>query len=378
MISLKSLFNFAQPSPVITPDQILGALSTVLEPEVNRDIVSLGMVKNVRCRDGIVAFTLQLREAGTPLQVPIERRARQALKTIPGFKEVEITFATTPSSPLRNSNQLATSAKNIIAIASGKGGVGKSTVAVNLAVALAKMGHRVGLLDGDVYGPNVPIMMGVANEQPILFGDQIFPPTAHGVTVMSMGLLVPAAAPVIWRGPMLHQAIRQMARDVLWGELDYLLVDLPPGTGDIQLTLTQSLPLAGALLVTTPQAVATADVLKGGAMFQQLHVPLLGLVENMSYYLCGHCGERDYIFGQGGGERVSQQLGTTVIAQVPLDSAVRHQGDQGTPVVIAAPESPAAKALLGAAAALVERVNQLPPRKQPLSFVADPELKILA
>jgi len=378
MITLKSLFHLIQPLPSITPDQIMGALSTVLEPEVNRDIVALGMVKNVSCRDGIVAFTIQLREAGTPLQVPIERRARQALKTIPGLKGVEITFATTPSSPLRNTNQLSTSAKTIIAIASGKGGVGKSTVAVNLAVALAKMGHRVGLLDGDVYGPNVPIMMGVANEQPILFGDQIFPPTAHGVTVMSMGLLVPAAAPVIWRGPMLHQAIRQMARDVLWGQLDYLLVDLPPGTGDIQLTLTQSLPLAGALLVTTPQEVATADVLKGGAMFQQLHVPLLGLVENMSYYLCAHCGQPDYIFGQGGGERVSQQLGTTVLAQVPLDSMVRQQGDQGTPIVIAAPDSAAAKAFCDAAVALVARVEQLPPRKQPITFTADLDLKILA
>lgn len=378
MINLQVLRHWLKPPPTIGPDQILHALSTVLEPEVNRDLVALGMVKNVSCRDGVVTFTIHLREAGSPLQVPIERRAKQAVSALPGVKDVQITFATTPHSPLRDTNRLTLTADAIIAIASGKGGVGKSTVAVNLAVALAQMGKRVGLLDGDVHGPNVPLMMGLANEQPILFGDQIFPLTAHGVTVMSMGLLVPEGAPVIWRGPMLHQAIRQMARDVLWGQLDYLLVDLPPGTGDVQLTLTQSLPLAGAVLVTTPQAVATADVLKGGAMFQQLGVPLLGLIENMSYYLCPCCGQPDYIFGQGGSERLKRQLGTTLLAEIPLDSAVRQQGDQGTPLVLAAPDRAAAQAFQRAATVLTERVAQLPRRKPPVVFTADPALKILA
>jgi ATP-binding protein involved in chromosome partitioning len=192
-----------------------------------------------------------------------------------------------------------------------------------------------------------------------------------------MGLLVPADTPVIWRGPMLHQALRQLLRDVLWGELDYLLVDLPPGTGDVQLTLTQSLPLAGAVLVTTPQAVAAADVLKGGEMFRQLDVPLLGLIENMSYYLCPHCGQPDYVFGQGGGERLSRQLHTDLLVQVPLAGEVRAHGDQGLPVVLAAPTSAAARAFQQAAASLVERVNRLPVRKQPVHLAHDPDLKLI-
>jgi ATP-binding protein involved in chromosome partitioning len=369
MLKLTSLFGRSN-QRTVTADEILAALGTVLEPEVKRDIVSLGMVKDLRCRDGVVAFTIQLREAGSPLQVPLERRTRHALAKITGIREVEITFATTAESTLRNTNRLSLSAGAIIAIASGKGGVGKSTIAVNLAVALAQMGRRVGLLDGDIHGPNVPLMMGIGEDEgPILFGEQIFPPTAHGVTVMSMGLLVPEQAPVLWRGPMLHQAIRQMVRDVLWGELDYLLVDLPPGTGDVQLTLTQSLSLAGALLVTTPQDVATADVLKGGAMFQQLNVPILGLVENMSYYLCPHCGERDYLFGEGGGKRLCRQLQTSLLAQVPLDSSVRRHADNGTPIVVAAPESAAAQALRTAAATLIQRVDGLPPRaEEPMIF----------
>ncbi len=229
---------------------------------------------------------------------------------IPGVKDVNITFETSPRSQLRDTSKLNFGAKAVVA--SGKGGVGKSTVAVNLAVALAQLGQRVGLLDGDIHGPNVPLMMGIADQRPFAFGEQILPPAAHGVTVMSMGLLVPAEAPVIWRGPMMHQAIRQLLRDVMWGELDYLIVDLPPGTGDVQLTLTQSLPLAGAVLVTTPQDVALADVIKGGEMFHQLDVPVLGLIENMSYYICPHCGQPDFIFGEGGGEQLSQNLITYV------------------------------------------------------------------
>lgn len=368
---------FTQKTKAVSPDQVLAALSTVLEPEVNRDLVTLGMVKNLACRGGVVSFSVQLREAGSPLQVPLERRARRAVLALPGVQAVEIDFTTGPLSGLRSTQPLNSVAQTVIAIASAKGGVGKSTVAVNLAVALTQQGHRVGLLDGDIHGPNLPLLLGLADEQPLLFGDQLYPPTAHGVTVMSMGLLVPAAAPVIWRGPMLHQALRQLLRDVLWGELDYLLVDLPPGTGDVQLTLTQSLPLAGAVLVTTPQAVATADVLKGGEMFRQLNVPLLGLIENMSYYLCPHCGQPDYIFGQGGAARLSQQLHTDVLVQVPLSTAVRAGGDEGLPAVLAAPTSAAAHAFQQAAAMLAERVKSLPIRPPPVQFVADPDLKLI-
>jgi ATP-binding protein involved in chromosome partitioning len=345
-----------QPNPV-TPDQVLAALSHVLEPEVNRDLVSLGMVHDLAVRNGLVRFTVRLREAGSPLQVPIERRARKAVLAIAGVKEVQITFETAPRSVLRDTSRLNLDAKYILAIASSKGGVGKSTVAANLAVALGQMGHRVGLLDGDIHGPNIPLMLGISDEQPIAFGERIFPPQAHGVTVMSMGLLVPADAPVIWRGPMMHQAIRQLLRDVMWGELDYLIVDLPPGTGDVQLTLIQTLPLTGAVMVTTPQDVALADVRKGGEMFHQLNVPVLGIIENMSYYVCLHCGQPESIFGEGAGEQLSQKLNAPLLGQVPLDLAVRVGGDGGIPVVLAAPTSPAGNALQRATEALITRIQ---------------------
>ncbi len=370
-------FGFLKRSISVTPDQVLDALGKVLEPEVNRDLLSLGMVKNVAARDGVVSFTIRLREAGSPLQVPIERRARRAVLAIPGVKEVNITFEAGPRSQLRDTSQLQLNAKAVVAIASGKGGVGKTTVAVNLAVTLAQIGQRVGLLDGDIHGPNVPLMMGLTDEQPFAFGDQIFPPAAHGVAVMSMGLLVPPDAPVIWRGPMMHQAIRQLLRDVMWGQLDYLIVDLPPGTGDVQLTLTQTLPLAGAVMVTTPQDVALADVVKGGEMFRQLDVPVLGIVENMSYYLCKHCGQPEYVLGQGGGERLSQRLGTSVLAKIPLDAAVRVGGDEGLPVVLAAPDSPAGKAFRRAAEAVVAQVSASPPRLILASYAPDPDLRII-
>ena len=375
---MKHPLGFLKRSDPVTPDQVMLALSKVLEPEVNRDLVSLGMVKNVAARNGVVSFTVRLREAGSPLQVPIERRARHAVLAIPGVKDVNITFETGPRSQLRDTSKLNFGAKAVVAVASGKGGVGKSTVAVNLAVALAQMGQRVGLLDGDIHGPNVPLMMGIADQRPFAFGEQILPPAAHGVTVMSMGLLVPAEAPVIWRGPMMHQAIRQLLRDVMWGELDYLIVDLPPGTGDVQLTLTQSLPLAGAVLVTTPQDVALADVIKGGEMFHQLDVPVLGLIENMSYYICPHCGQPDFIFGEGGGEQLSQRLNTTLLAKVPLDSTIRMCGDSGMPVVLAAPDSRAGQAFSQAAEAVNTKVKALPPREIPYMYIPDPDLKIVS
>jgi ATP-binding protein involved in chromosome partitioning len=375
---MKNPLGFLKRSPPVSPDQIMSALQTVLEPEVNRDLVALGMVHNVAARDGKVSFSIRLREAGTPLQVPIERRARRAVLAIPGVQAVDIHFETSPASPLRDTNRLSLNVRTIIAVASGKGGVGKSTVAVNLAASLARMNHRVGLLDGDIHGPNIPLMMGIPGEQPIAFGEQIYPPSAHGVTVMSMGFLVPPGAPVIWRGPMLHQAIRQLVRDVMWGQLDYLVVDLPPGTGDVQLTLTQSLPLAGAVMVTTPQDVALGDVLKGGEMFRQLDVPVLGVIENMSHFICPHCGKPENIFGEGGGQRLSEQLATTLLARVPLDPAIRVGSDYGTPIVLSAPESPSGQALHQAVELLLSNIKALPPRPAPFHFVPDPDLHIIS
>lgn len=376
---MANLFSFfKRQSPSITPDQVLAALGGVLEPEVSRDIVSLGMVKNLACRDGTVSFTLRLREAGSPLQVPLERLARRAVLALPGVQAVEITFETSPTSTLRETGRLNLNAKHIVAVASGKGGVGKSTVAANLAVALAQMGQRVGLLDGDIHGPNIPLMLGLAGEQPLAFAEQIFPLTAHGLKVMSMGLLVPAETPVIWRGPMLHQALRQLLRDVMWGNLDLLIVDLPPGTGDVQLTLTQSLPLSGAVMVTTPQEVALADVIKGAEMFRQLDIRVLGFVENMSYYICPHCGQAEAIFGKEGGQRLSQKLGVPLLGQIPLDPAVHRSGDSGQPIVLSAPQSPAGQALRQVAETILSSLQALPPPKTDSpGYTVYPELKII-
>ncbi len=241
--------------------------------------------------------------------------------------------------------------KHVIAISSGKGGVGKSTVAVNLAVALSLNGAKVGLLDADIYGPNIPMMMGV-EKTPEQQDGKITPAESHGVKLISMGFFVPEDTAVVWRGPMVHTAIQQLFRDVLWGELDYLLIDLPPGTGDAQLTLTQLVPLAGAVTVTTPQEVALHDVRKGMMMFQKVNVPLLGIVENMSFYVCGHCGERTEIFSHGGGERAAEKLGIPFLGRVPIDPAIRIGGDTGNPVVIATPDSPQAKAFREIAAKL--------------------------
>lgn len=233
--------------------------------------------------------------------------------------------------------------KHVIAISSGKGGVGKSTVAVNLAVALSLNGAKVGLLDADIYGPNIPMMMGV-EKTPEQQEGKITPAESHGIKLISMGFFVPEETAVVWRGPMVHTAIQQLFRDVLWGELDYLLIDLPPGTGDAQLTLTQLVPLAGAVTVTTPQEVALHDVRKGVMMFQKVNVPLLGIVENMSFFVCGHCGERTEIFSHGGGERAAEKLGIPFLGRVPIDPAIRAGGDTGNPIVIAKPDSPQAKA----------------------------------
>ncbi len=246
--------------------------------------------------------------------------------------------------------------KHIIAVASGKGGVGKSTVATNLAVALAQAGERVGLMDADIYGPNIPMMMGVP-EPPGKEGDKIRPAEAHGVKIMSMGFFVPDDTAVVWRGPMVHTAIQQFFRDVVWGELDDLLIDLPPGTGDAQLSVSQIVPLTGVVTVTTPQDVALFDVRKGLMMFQKVNVPLLGLIENMSFFVCGHCGTRTDIFSSAGGERAAQKFDVPFLGRIPLDPAIREGGDSGVPLVVADPDSPQTKAFQAAAEALRQRVR---------------------
>ena len=248
--------------------------------------------------------------------------------------------------------------KHIIAVASGKGGVGKSTVSANLSVVLAQTGAKVGLMDADIYGPNIPMMMGVP-EPPEKEGDKIKPAQAHGVKIISMGFFVPEETAIVWRGPMVHTAIQQFFRDVLWGELDYLLVDLPPGTGDAQLSLSQIVPLTGVVTVTTPQEVALYDVRKGLMMFKKVNVPLLGVIENMSFFVCGHCGERTEIFSFAGGERAAKKFDIPFLGRIPLDPAIREGGDAGMPIVVSDPNSPLTKAFQGVAEALQTRVREL-------------------
>ena len=248
--------------------------------------------------------------------------------------------------------------KHIIAVASGKGGVGKSTVSTNLSVALAQTGAKVGLMDADIYGPNIPMMMGVP-KPPEKEGDKIKPAEAHGVKIISMGFFVPEETAIVWRGPMVHTAIQQFFRDVLWGELDYLLVDLPPGTGDAQLSLSQIVPLTGVVTVTTPQEVALYDVRKGMMMFKKVNVPLLGVIENMSFFVCGHCGERTEIFSFAGGERAAKKFEIPFLGRIPLDPAIREGGDAGMPIVVSDPNSPLTLAFQGVAEALLTRVREL-------------------
>ncbi len=266
-----------------------------------------------------------------------------------------------PGLSAQEGHNLIPGVRKVIAVSSGKGGVGKSTVAVNLALALSLDGSKVGLLDADIYGPNTPMMMGV-DKPPEQKDGKIAPAERHGVKLISMGFFVPEETAVVWRGPMVHTAIQQFFRDVLWGELDYLLIDLPPGTGDAQLTLSQLVPLSGAIAVTTPQEVALHDVRKGLMMFQKVNVPLLGIIENMSYFVCGHCGHRTDIFSHGGGERAAEKLGIPFLGRIPIDPAIRDGGDTGRPIVVADPQSPQAAAFRDIAAKIVARLAEMDAR----------------
>jgi ATP-binding protein involved in chromosome partitioning len=359
-----------------TEAQVMQALSRVIEPELHKDLVTLNMVHNVKIDRGQVDFTVMLTTPACPLQNQIEEEARAAVMAIPGVQRVNVNFDANVPGDRRLMSKMDIGVKNAIAVASGKGGVGKSTIATNLALALSQSGAKVGLLDADIYGPNIPLMMG-AHERPRAANGRILPPLAYGVKLMSMGFLVEEGTPVIWRGPMIHTALRQFLSDVDWGNLDYMVVDLPPGTGDASLSLAQSLSLTGVVIVTTPQDVALADVVKGIAMFKQLEVPVLGVVENMSYFVCGHCGERTDIFSHGGGQAVAQRMDVPFLGEVPIDPVVRAGGDSGQPVVVTEPDSPPALAICDiaakvAAAVSVQNVNN-PLRPE---FEADPDLPV--
>jgi ATP-binding protein involved in chromosome partitioning len=343
--------------PTLTEATILDALRQVQEPELGRDIVTLNMVKAIEIEGSRVAFTIELTTPACPLKDEIEGNARSVLAGI-GAEAIEITWgAMVRRATPQQAEAILPNVKNVIAVGSGKGGVGKSTVSVNLAVALAQAGAKVGLLDADITGPNVPMMLGVAGQPKASENNKITPLERHGVKCISIQFFVPEGQPIVWRGPLVGGAIQQFLRDVDWGDLDYLVVDLPPGTSDAQLTLAQSVPLSGAVLVTTPQEVALSDVGKALAMFKRLSVPILGLVENMTAFACPHCGELTEIFGRGGGERFCQEHGIDFLGGVPLDVTVRQGGDVGVPAVAQREPGPAARALTAVAGAVAARMS---------------------
>jgi ATP-binding protein involved in chromosome partitioning len=329
----------------ITETAVLDVLRQVQEPELGGDLVSRNMVKDLKVAGRDVAFTIELTTPACPLKDEIEADVRSKLTPL-GVEGIEITWGATvrraaPSQP----QQLVPGVKNIIAVASGKGGVGKSTVSVNLAVALAQSGASVGLLDADITGPNIPMMMGVDGQPKARESNKITPLERHGVKVISIQFFVPEGQPIVWRGPLVGGAIQQFLRDVDWGELDYLVIDLPPGTSDAQLTLAQAVPISGTVLVTTPQEVALSDVAKALAMLKRMSVPVVGVVENMTGFVCSHCGEVTEIFGRGGGERFAREHGLEYLGGIPLDVTVRQGGDVGVPAVAQREPGPAAQAL---------------------------------
>jgi len=339
-----AFWNKEDKNSTLNEDQVLAVLKQVQDPDLHKDIVSLGFIRNLKIDSGAVSFDLNLTTPACPVKDQMRDQAIALVKGLPGVQNVEVKM----TSEVRSMPQLDKSAlkgvRNIVAVGSGKGGVGKSTIAVNIAASLAAAGARVGLLDGDIYGPTTPIMLGM-ELPPKSIGNRMIPQEASGMKFISMGLLVKSDQPLIWRGPMAHKALQQCLFDVEWGELDYLVVDLPPGTGDVHLTLAQAVPLTGAVIVSTPQDVGLRISMKTLRMFQQTRVPILGIVENMSYYICPHCNSRDHIFGQGGGRRAAEQLEIPFLGEVPLDLAIRTQSDIGKPIVIAQPDAPSARTL---------------------------------
>ncbi len=347
----------------LNANSVLEVLKPVQDPELHKSLVELNMIRNVKIEDGNVSFTLVLTTPACPLRQFIVEDCERAIKTLPGVNKIDVEVtAETPSQKSLPDRTGIAGVKNIIAVSSGKGGVGKSSVAVNVAVALAQAGAKVGLIDADIYGPNAPTMLGLegvgVTVRPSAQGDIIEPAFNHGVKLVSMGFLIDKDQPVIWRGPMLNGVIRQFLYQVEWGDLDYLIVDMPPGTGDAQLTMAQAVPMAGVVIVTTPQTVALLDSRRGLKMFQQLGVPVLGIVENMSYFIPPDLPDRRYdIFGSAGGEKTAQELNVPLLGCVPLEIPLREGGDSGVPIVAGDPDSASAQALTAIAQQIAAKVS---------------------
>jgi ATP-binding protein involved in chromosome partitioning len=360
-----------------TESAVLEALRLIRDPDGGQDIVTLGLVRELRIQGAEVSFTLAFAGQAPATKAALHSSASKVVSQLPGVSRVSVKMGsaapvTRPpgqaahahGQPAAAPAELIPEVKHTVAVSSGKGGVGKSTVAVNLALALKQSGAQVGLVDVDVYGPDVPLMMG-AKGRPGMFDNKIIPVEAHGIKIMSIGLLVAEREALVWRGPMIHSAVQQFLRDVNWGALDYLVFDMPPGTGDAQLSLSQVVPLSGVVMVTTPQDVALLDVRKALGMFRKLNVPILGVVENMSYFIAPDTGRRYAIFGEGGGQRVADEFGVPLLGQIPLEMETREGGDAGVPITVGHPESAPAQAFRKIAAAVAARVEAVAALKLP-------------
>jgi ATP-binding protein involved in chromosome partitioning len=337
---------------------VLEALKVVQDPDLHRDIVALGFVKDLKIDESRVSFTIELTTPACPVKDQMRDQARAAVMQVPGVAAVDVQMSARvrDAGGVDGTRSPIAGVKNVIAIGAGKGGVGKTTVAVNLAIALAKCGGRVGLIDADIYGPNVPIMLGVKT-QLTTDGEKIVPAEKFGLQLISMGFLTSDDAPIIWRGPMLHGALQQFFREVRWRDLDYMVVDLPPGTGDVALSLSQTIPVAGSVVVTTPQQVSLADSRRAVAMYKKLNIPPLGLIENMSHFVCPECQHEADIFGHGGGEKMAAELGIPFLGRIPIYQPIREGSDAGVPLMISEPDSPASRAFMAAAERMAAQIS---------------------
>ena len=361
---------------MITEDQVKAALATVIDPLLEADIVSYRILRTFELQGDDVLVRLDIPTHAYPLTArkELQTRIETALKPLGANRVTVIADVNTAFQPAPSDKSVLKGPKNIIAVAAGKGGVGKSTVACNLALALLKHGAKVGLLDADVFGPSIPTMLGAPEVPASASKDsKIIPAQMHGLRVVSVGFFVDKDEAVVWRGPMVHRLLQQFLADVEWGDLDYLICDLPPGTGDVQLSLSQLIPITGSVMVTTPQEVSIVDVVKGIAMFEKVEIPILGIVENMSYYKCPACGHHDEIFSHGGGKRLAQEVGTKFFGEIPIDTRIRFAGDAGVPVVIASPDSENAKLFMDlatrTAVEIAKRVLSKPKRSPRLSVI---------
>jgi ATP-binding protein involved in chromosome partitioning len=342
----------------VTEQDIMKALSAIEDPDLHRDIVALGFVQTPVIDGDVVNVSIVLTTPACPVRETIERDARELLLALPGVREANVTMEAKVAQHRVSERTPVNGVRHVIAIASNKGGVGKSTVSVNLAVALASLGARVGLLDADITGPNLPTMMGIGQGSQVEAGG-LRVDERHGVKVCSIGFVLPRGTPVVWRGPMIGTAVRQLLHDVDWGELDYLLVDLPPGTSDASMSMAMEAPISGAVIVSTPQDIALEDAAKAVGMFDKLNVPIFGVIENMSYFVCPHCSEQTEIFGHGGARAAAEDLGLEFLGELPLDPATRRAADEGTPIVIVAPESAQAQAFIEVAKKVAARCSVL-------------------